>query len=192
MKNDLENVIKEQLSVAMYRENLDDIPQFSLPPEVSVRPYQEGDDKIWFNIQSTTDHYSEFTPESFQETFGTDVSLLKERVRFLTDSENNAIGTTSGWFYDYGGQHYGLIHWVAIIPEWQGRGLAKPFMTTTCNLLKELGHDKGLLHTQTMRFPAIKLYFRLGFVPLVRNEKEQVAWDVILDKIKADYRVEEV
>ena len=105
------------------------------------------------------------------------------------DSENNAIGTSSAWFYDLNGQHYGLIHFVAIIPEWQGCGLAKPLMSTICNLLKELGHDKGLLYTQSMRYPAIKLYSRLGFVPFIRNEKEQIAWDVILDKIKADYRV---
>lgn len=189
MKNDFESVIKEQLSVAMYRENLDDIPQFLLPAKVSIRPFQAGDDKTWFNIQSATDRYSTFTSESFQKTLGTDISLLKERVRFLTDSENNAIGTSSAWFYDLNGQHYGLVHWVAIVPEWQGCGLAKPLMSTICNLLKELGHDKGLLHTQSMRYPAIKLYSRLGFIPFIRNEKEQIAWDVILDKIKADYRV---
>lgn len=189
MENDFESVLKEQLEVVMCRENLDDIPQFSLPPEVSIRPYQAGDGKRWFTIQSATDHFTTFTPKKFQEEFGTDVSLLKERVRFMTDSENNAIGTTSAWSFDLNERHYGLIHWVAIVPEWQGHGLAKPLMTAICNLLKELGHDKGLLHTQSMRFPAIKLYSRFGFVPLIRNEKEQIAWNVILERINADYRV---
>ena len=189
MKNDFESILKEQLGVAMYRENLDDIPQFSLPVNFTIRPFQPDDDKTWVNIQTAADHYNKFTLNNFQEQFGTDVSLLKERVRFLTDNENNAIGTTSAWFYDLEGKHYGLIHWVAIIPEWQGHGLAKPFMTTICNILKKLGHDKALLHTQSMRFPAIKLYYQFGFRPLIRDEKEQIAWDAILERIKADYRI---
>ena len=73
MKNDFESVIKEQLSVAMYRENLDDIPQFLLPPKVSIRPFRAGDDKTWFNIQSAAARYSTFTSESFQKAFGTDI-----------------------------------------------------------------------------------------------------------------------
>ncbi len=189
MEKNFESVVKEKLSVAMYRENLDDIPQFSLPAGFSIRPFQPGDDKTWVNIQNAADNYSTFTLQSFQKEFGSDIPLLKKRVRFLTDSGKNDIGTTSAWFYDYKGQHYGLIHWVAILPEWQGRELAKPLMTTICNLLKELGHDRALLHTQSMRFPAIKLYSRMGFLSLIRNEQEQIAWDVILEKINADFRV---
>ena len=190
MDNNFENIIKKQLSMAMCRENLNNVPQFPLLSKISIRPFQAGDDKTWLNIQIAADRYSTFAPHSFYEIFGKDVSLLKKRVRFLTDSENNPIGTAAAWFWDLEGQHYGLIHWVAIIPEWRGRGVAKPLMSTICNLLKELGHDKAILYTHSMRYPAIKLYYRFGFVPLIRNKKEQIAWDVILEKIKSDYRVQ--
>jgi len=71
---------------------------------------------------------------------------------------------------------WGRVHWMAILPEYQGRGLGKVLLTTICRRLSDLGHKQAYLHTSVARIPALKLYLRFGFEPAVRNAEEQAAW----------------
>lgn len=94
-----------------------------------------------------------------------------------------AIGTATAWFDTYRGQLYGLVHWVAIIPQQQGRGLAKPLLTAVCNRLRDLHHQGAYLITGTVRIPAIKLYLKFGFVPDIKSEQDAEAWRSIQAKL---------
>ena len=68
--------------------------------------------------------------------------------------EHAANGTTTAWYNeDYRGLPFGRVHWVAIVPEMQGRGLAKPIMSAVCHRLRELGHGRAYLTTTTVRIP---------------------------------------
>jgi ribosomal protein S18 acetylase RimI-like enzyme len=95
----------------------------------------------------------------------------------LLAPDGQAIGTATAWFKDnFEGRRFGRVHWVAIVPEYQGRGLAKPLMSTICRRLQELGHDCAYLTTSTARLPAINLYRRFGFEPLIRTPEEADIW----------------
>lgn len=165
----------------MLRENLDNFPQFVLPPRFSLRWYGPGDEENWFFIQSQADHHNQITPELFSCQFGADQRLLAGRQCYLLDSRRAAIGTGTAWFNDdFEGAKVGRVHWVAILPEFQGRGLAKPLMSAICARLHELGHKRVYLSTSSARLPAIKLYLQFGFVPLIRSEIEAVCWSRIV------------
>ena len=165
----------------MLRENLDTIPDFPLPPGFALRWYQPSDEENWFRIQSLADHHNKITPDFFQSQFGTHERLLAERQCYLLDPDGAPIGTGSAWFNDnFEGAKFGRIHWVAIIPDFQGRGLAKPLMTALCVRLHDLGHDRAYLSTSSARLPAIQLYRSFGFVPLVRSETEAVSWNQVI------------
>ena len=166
--------------VKMVRPHLNDILEFSLPPGFSLRFYQAGDEENWFRIQSEADLHSDISRQLFVKDFGSNLDLLRERQFFLLDDKENPIGTATAWFnHNFEGASYGRIHWVAIIPLFQGRGLAKPLMSAVCQRLKELGHERAYLSTAIERLPAIKLYLRFGFLPLIRNHKETQAWEKI-------------
>jgi GNAT superfamily N-acetyltransferase len=150
------SVLERHVSVSMIRENLANIPQFRLPSGFTVRWFREGDMALWLQIH-----------------------------RFLIDNQGRAIGTATAWFDDnYNGRRYGRVHWVAIVPDMQGKGLAKPLMTIICNCLRELGHDRAYLTTSTKRFPAINLYYQFGFVPEIKDSQDRAVWDELELKLR--------
>jgi GNAT superfamily N-acetyltransferase len=178
------DVIQENVDVRMVRENLDDIPDYTLPAGYSIRWYQPGYEECWQRIQSLADVYTKVTPGLFEEEFGTDAHVLSERQCFLCDSKNNVIGTASAWFDNHRGQSFGRVHWVAILPENQGKGLAKPLLTTACNRLKSLGHSRTYLTTQAGRIPAINLYAKFGFAPMIGSNRDREVWERIQKHVK--------
>ena len=178
------------LPVSMIREHLEDIPQSPVPLGFSVRWFQDGDEGIWREIQSAAELYFEIAPDLFSKEFGSDISILSERMCFLFDSRQQPIGTATAWFdNDYNGLPRGRVHWVAIIPEMQGKGLSKPLMTIVCNRLRELGHERAYLGTATVRFQAIRLYSKFGFVPEIKDDQDRAIWSELELKIRDGFRV---
>lgn len=55
------------------------------------------------------------------------------------------------------------VHWVAIRPAYQGRGLARPLLFDIGQTLRELGHTRATLTTSHQRALAIALYRKIGF-----------------------------
>lgn len=178
------DVTREYIDVRMIRENLDDIPDCSLPDGYSIRWYGPGDENTWLEIQSLADRYNEVTLSLFEKEFGTDTKVLSERQCFLCDSHHNAIGTASAWYGSYQRECCGRIHWVAIVPQFQGRGLSKPLLAQTCDRLRSLGHSKTYLTTQTCRLPAINLYAKFGFVPVIDSAKSREVWQELAGHVK--------
>lgn len=173
----------ENIAVSMVREHLDDIPQYSLPPPYTIRPYQPDDEQNWTRIHLAADRYTPITPALFAQEFGTDPITLTERQFYLDDGAGETVGTATAWFNNYRGQACGQIHWVAIIPSKQGFGLAKPLLTVVCNRLRELGHTQAFLITGTARLPAINLYFQFGFAPDINNQQEAQTWQTIQSRL---------
>ena len=174
----------------MIREHLENIPQFPPPPGFSIRWFQDGDESIWQDIQSEAELYFEIAPDLFAKEFGSDISILRERMCFLCDSRQRPIGTATAWFdNDYNGLPHGRVHWVAIIPEMQGKGLSKSLMTIVCNRLRELGHERAYLGTATVRFKAIRLYSTFGFMPEKKDDQDRTIWNELEQKIRDGFRV---
>jgi GNAT superfamily N-acetyltransferase len=165
----------------MIRENLEDPPQFPLPKPFSFRWYQDGDRTTWEDIQQRCEADPRpFPKDLFDRGYGMDFAALPNRMVFLLDEQKQPIGTATAWLDEnFDGKLYGRIHWVAMLPEHQGRGLAKPLMSITCARLRELGHQRACLRTSTGRIPAIHLYRKFGFVPFIRNAEEAADWNAV-------------
>ncbi len=161
----------------MIREHLERIPQFALPSSFSIRWYQSGDAQAWVKIQQQADQYHSITPALFEREFGHNDAVLQDRQCFLCDASGQAIGTATAWFNDnYRGKPYGRVHWVALVPAMQGKGLAKPLLSAVCSRLRELNHTRAYLVTETARIPAINLYLKFGFVPEIKSANDLSAW----------------
>jgi GNAT superfamily N-acetyltransferase len=166
----------------MVRKTLDDIPEFPMPTGYSYRCYRPGDEEHWFRIHLAADRFNTITPELFRERFGSDTSLLAQRQLYLLDASGFHIGTGTAWF-PHGFRHArtGRVHWLAVVPEQQGRGLGKALMTVLCRRLRELGHDRAYLFTLSARVAAIRLYLGFGFEAWPMSPADRALWQMILD-----------
>lgn len=171
--------------VWMLHRNLVHAPRFALPPGYRIRRYREGDVAAWVRIQNAADTMFVATAATFAESMPGDPAYLAERVMFLVDPSGADIGTVAAWNdTGFDGSEMGHVHWVAIVPEAQGRGLAKPMLTAALDVMHTRGYDAAWLETNTARIPAINLYLRLGFVPHPRDDVEREAWRAIAPGLK--------
>jgi GNAT superfamily N-acetyltransferase len=161
----------------MEREHLDDLPNYRLPAGHSIKWYEPGDEEKWVDIHLRAEKYAEVSRSVYAREFGGDIETLSRRQCFLLAEDGASIGTATAWFNDdYHGRRYGRVHWVAVVPEHQGRGLSKPLMSTVLSRMAELGHDRVYLRTSTARLPAVNLYARFGFAPSLRSPEDQKVW----------------
>jgi GNAT superfamily N-acetyltransferase len=172
----------------MLRPSLDDFPQYPLPHPFTIRWYAQGDEHHWLAMKARSDQFHQADLGYYLHTYGAQAHLLPDRQAFLCNGAGQPIGTTTAWFEDFAGQHYGKVNWVFIVPEAQGQGLAKPLLSAIGQRLRRLGHARALLYTLTTRLPAIHLYQRFGFVPCIRHAADVAAWDTINQHLRAPFR----
>lgn len=155
-------------SLRMWRANLNDIPEAALPNGLRVVDYKSGDAGAWTQIHRET--YAadpvDITDDLHARQFGEDDAVITQRQLFIETADGQKIATATAWYNDNSQpQRVGQVHWVAILPQWQGKGLAKPLLRAVLLRLRELGHDKTMLITQSTRVAAIRLYLAFGFRP---------------------------
>jgi GNAT superfamily N-acetyltransferase len=170
--------------VKMLRPDLEGIPQAALPSGYSMRLYEPGDKKLWLKIQTRTERFNQITPRWFRQEFGADDSPLRERQFFLFGPGGDPLGTGTAWRdQELGGELLGRVHWLAVLPGFQGRGLGKVLLSAVCAQLRTLGHKSAYLATSTARLPALGLYLRYGFVPLTQTDQEKQIWSEVLSRL---------
>lgn len=146
--------------VEMARAKCDNWPVSPLPEGFSIRAYQSGDAFHWRAIHERADPFNSFDDSTFGAWFGDDEGILRARQKFLLAPDGKEIGTATAWFDS---PEIGRVHWVAILPEYQGRGLARPLLSVVGQTLQELGHTRAVLTTSYQRPIAIALYRKFGF-----------------------------
>lgn len=151
----------------MYRSQEVLVPQQNLPEGYHFAFYQEGDELEWATIEMSVSEFENRAQalDYFKQTFVPYSDELKQRMLFVLNSAGEKIGTCTAWWKELpDGTRYPLVHWLAIKPGHQGKGIAKALMTRTLHLLQELETNSPIyLHTQTWSHVAIGLYQKLGF-----------------------------
>lgn len=184
------DILERNVSVVLATARLAETPDYAFTDGFRMRWYRPGDEATWVQVQSASDRYNKITRELFVRAFGTDETVLAERVGFLVDPVGNDIGTATAWV-DAEWQHRtaGRVHWVAIVPAWQGKGLAKPMLSAVCQRLLQQGQTEAYLDTSTARVPAINLYRSFGFEPVITNDEERQIWRELGPHLKVPLNV---
>lgn len=140
---------------------------FSLPENFTLVFYEEGDEAIWAEIETAVDEFENETEALayFNRTFAPDLEQTKKRMLFIETHSGEKVGTATAWWKEIAdGTRYPLVHWVAIKPAYQGKGLSKPLASKVLQVLQDLEKTSPIvLHTQTWSHIAIRLYERFGF-----------------------------
>jgi GNAT superfamily N-acetyltransferase len=167
----------------IYSGTLNEIGQDPFPEGFHVRMYQQKTDRdVWCQLIVDTGMMD--TPDQanryFDQTFLPHLALFRSRCFFLVDDHCGAtIGTTTAWFADVAGETIGQIHFVGILPAYQGRKLSRPLVKTA--LRTSLAHyERTFLITQPYRITAISLYLSIGFVPWIKDQDDRTEWNQVM------------
>jgi ribosomal protein S18 acetylase RimI-like enzyme len=182
----------EYIKVAMFRPNMDSIPSYSLPSGYSFQLYKpnSNDDQKWAEIAAAAGEFRsvEQAQERFRQDFlnNKDSHLLSERLYFLVNSEGKYIGQAMGWSVELDGKQQDALCWVSIIPEYQGKKLAKPLVSTVLKKISEYS-NKCCLKSKTTSWRAINMYDDFGFKPYMNTEHSEKAWKLLSDICKKNF-----
>ena len=170
-------------SVLMVRPHLHDILDVPFPAGYGIRTMTVEDIGLWTDIQRDAEPYVKVTDTLFRQEFGADLAAIQWRCFIVTDPQGRGIGTISAWYNaDFHGQRFGRIHWVALRPAWQGRGLSNAALSYSLQQLAQW-HDRCYLATSTERVPAIHLYLKFGFVPDLTPPNARPAWQELATRL---------
>jgi len=162
------------IDVMMKRMTGTEIPEFPLPEGYSFELFQSGDEKHWAQIEAAADEFA--SPIDgllyFQREFLPYSRELVRRCVFAKSPEGEYVGTATAWWdYAADGKRHPWLHWVAVKPAHQNRGIGKAIVSKTIRLLYDIEGDfrDYYLHTQTWSHVAIGIYEKCGFT--VTDEK---------------------
>jgi GNAT superfamily N-acetyltransferase len=186
------DLFRQNLRLELVRPNLELLPDVSFPPGYSLRWFRAGDAAHWLRIHHDADPFNEISPELFTRQFGTDLRWLEQCQCFVQDSIGRVIGTGTAW-PETGreGGSWGRVYWLAILRQFQGRGLGKPLLAAVCQRLREQGYTRACVITSTGRLPAVGLYLRFGFQPQIRGVGDQIVWDQVFAALRERGRLPE-
>ena len=168
--------------VHMIRAHLRDLPRPHFPDGFGMRPLNGASDApLWTDVQRDAEELFAIEDDLFVREFGDDDAAIAARCFFVTSPKNAAVGTISAWRGGRGEEsdNWGRIHWVAVRPAFQKRGLARAALAFALSRLAELGHERAWLATSTARLPALKLYLDAGFVPDLEPLVAREAWESV-------------
>jgi GNAT superfamily N-acetyltransferase len=176
----------EHVKVVMVRDNMRQVPQYGLDPPYRFGWYEPGDESRWGEVECLAGEFAsvEAAMEHFRKEFAPHPEELPRRMLFLYEPGGRAVGTCTAWYgTDIDGECRGRIHWVGIVPDFQGRKLAKPLIAAAMNRMAEL-HDRAYLTTQTTSYKAVKIYLDFGFRPYVATPEHERGWKLLAQLLR--------
>jgi mycothiol synthase len=156
--------------------SLIDLPPIATPEGYRLRSYRPGDEEGWVNLVNAafSTEKRTFEPlvrESFEREFPVSKGESREWILLAERIEDGALaGTTAAWEAEFEGRRMGLVHWVAVDPAHRGRRLGEALLAAALHAMRGRGHTEAFLNTNPALASAVKLYERLGFVPVERMD----------------------
>jgi len=167
----------------MERATLEDLPLSADAANCAIRGYQSGDEVAWTRIQKEADRHNTITAALFTREFGDSLSQLGARVLFAVVPASGLVGTAAAWWGASPTDRWGRVHWVAVQPAWQRRGIGRKLLVSVCHRLRDLGHESVFLTTSPFRLEALCLYLSLGFLPRVVEPSDWEIWHEVASKL---------
>lgn len=142
------------------------IRSFNLPEGFCFTYFKEGDEASWSEIESRVGEFD--TPREALDYFTQEYmhysTELKKRCLFIENPDGKKVATSTAWWSRRNRKSIPSLHWIAVIPEFQGKGLAKAGVSESLKHYVGLDGDRNcFLHTQTWSYKAIGIYLKLGF-----------------------------
>lgn len=160
------NFTIERHAFLLVREDLK-VEDYSLPEDYYIRAFQQGKDEgIWCEVRNA----------GFAKLKGSETPIIPEQVTKMIQSEeyleggmmilfhkDKPVGIVRGALDEYEGEPIMNIGPLAIIPEYQGRGLGRLLLRASLHFSKEKSFKRTILSVNGENERAKALYLQEGF-----------------------------
>lgn len=160
------NFTVERYSYLLVREDMD-VPSFTLPENYEIRSFKPGiDEEKWCEVRN----------ESFAKLQGSETPVTPEMVvkmisarDYIEDGmkilfhKDKPVGVVRGSNDEYEDSPIINIGPLAILPEYQGKGLGRILLRAALQFAKERSYNKTILCVNAENEQAKALYIQEGF-----------------------------
>jgi mycothiol synthase len=165
-----------QLEMLWPEQRFGDVPRPELPAGFVLRNYRSGDESAFFQLlerasmgRCPLDYWMQhLLPHGFflveQKSSGTVVATC-----FASHQPTDR--------HPFGGN----LGWLAADPDYSGRGLGYAVTAAVTGRLVSAGYRRIYLTTDDFRLPAINIYLKMGWVPLVFEQKMMERWKAVCE-----------
>jgi ribosomal protein S18 acetylase RimI-like enzyme len=154
------------------RRSLRDLPPVVLAVGYRLRSFRRGDEEAWVQLVNTT-----FAGEkcvsvrmrrsTFERQYTPKIRAGRVWILFIEQEiDGDLVGTTMALQFGWKGPETGLIAWMAVHPAHRGRGLGAALLSAALHSLRDRDYKQAVLSTNPKLSAALRLYRRLGFVPV--------------------------
>lgn len=186
--------------VLMLRKNSEFYRKYKLPVGYTIKPYESGMENHWAEVETSVGEFDKVIDAKnyFEKEFISKDKDLSKYCFFVENPNGKIVATASIWY----GKHFDdrikyRLHWVAVNPHYQGKGIAKALISYILKDDKLKGEKYIYLTTQSWSYKAINLYLKFGFKPYSGDKPENwdcchmdfenynnEAWELIWSKIR--------
>ena len=156
------------------------LPEIPPPTGFSIRSMRPGEEAAWSQCCLGEFGIEEVSPEGFCRKIG-DIPISEV---FYICEEDRPVGTaTAQLLHDLP-----FLHYVAVHPDWRGRGLARPLISAVLRRHNALGrgHLGCFLTTDDRRLPALNMYIRMGYRPVLWSDDAAERWLKVMAQLGID------
>lgn len=152
--------------VIMKREKAMPLLEFLLPKGYSYKEYTPGDELAWAEIETSVGEFAskEKALAYFKGKYMLYKGDIERRCFFVESPEGRKVATFTLWWGYTGLRRDPWLHWVAVMPEYQGKLLGKALVYEAMRRFMLIEGDRDIyLATQTWSYKAINIYKKQGF-----------------------------
>lgn len=165
----------------MERRGLEKLPDVSIVRDYTLRTFEQGDEAGLGRVFAASALGSE-SVEQVRSRLHAHACFEPARV-FVAVSGELIVGTASAWRSERE-PDVGYLHMLGVLPEHRGKQLGAALTLATLHYTRVEGLPAQRLLTDDWRLPAIRLYFRLGYDPILTDWTHRMRWRNVARRLK--------
>jgi len=177
-----------QLQMVWPTHRLSQPPPVVLPPDYRLRTYRPGDEPRFFEVMALAGwpgwDEAKLKPWLYR-------MLPEGWLMVVTEADDLIVATAMAthdptWVRPFSGE----VGWVAGDPAHKGRGLGTAVVAAVTARFMEMGYPSIHLFTEHERLPALAIYLRLGYLPLLAGPEVRLLWQAVCAELARPFTPE--
>ena len=162
-----------------------ELSEWRLPAGCSIRNYRPGDEESFLGLMEA----GNFDPWDEAKLHYNAARAIPGGWFLAVDERVDRVVGTVVSLHNYSGSTYftGDLGWLAVDPSYRGRGLGYSLAAHATDRLLKGGYSRIQLHTEGFRLPAVKIYLRLGYVPVLCSRELCDVWEEVCEQLRWEF-----